>query len=98
MLRSKLVFKNKNSERLNNMKLNDFSYLKKYGVVAIPLMLSSQVQGLEFYKAGIEGSLTSEISLGSSWRVEEQDMGMPSHRYSKAVTNYNLVTKTLAQY
>jgi len=73
MLRSKLVFKNKNSERLNNMKLNDFSYLKKYGVVAIPLMLSSQVQGLEFYKAGIEGSLTSEISLGSSWRVEEQD-------------------------
>jgi len=46
---------------------------KKYLAMAIPLAMSLQAHGFEFYSGGIEGSFDSEISLGSSWRVEEQD-------------------------
>ncbi len=46
---------------------------KKYLAIAIPLIMAAQAQGIEFYSGGIEGSFDSEISLGSSWRVEEQD-------------------------
>jgi len=48
-------------------------FKKKYLAMAIPLALASQAQALEFYNAGIEGSFNSQISLGSSWRVEDQD-------------------------
>ena len=39
----------------------------------IPLIMATQAQGFEFYTGDIEGSFDSEISMGSSWRVEEQD-------------------------
>jgi len=46
---------------------------KKVLAAAIPLIMAAQAQGFEFYAGGIEGSFDSEISMGSSWRVEEQD-------------------------
>ncbi len=46
---------------------------KKYLAMAIPMIMSIQAQGFEFYSSGIEGSFDSEISIGSSWRMEKQD-------------------------
>ncbi len=40
---------------------------------AIPLIMAVQAQGFEFYAGGIEGSFDSQFSMGSSWRVEDQD-------------------------
>ncbi|MEH6344786.1 MAG: DUF1302 domain-containing protein [Bermanella sp.] len=58
---------------MNHKKTPPSFYPKRICAIAVPLILSAQVQGLEFYNAGIEGSINSEISMGSSWRVEEQD-------------------------
>jgi len=57
------------------MKKNQRSTLgkKKYLAAIIPIIMAMQSQGAEFYLGGIEGSIDSEISLGSSWRVEAQD-------------------------
>jgi len=41
--------------------------------VIIPLMIAAQAQSLEFYSGDIEGSFDSDISMGSSWRVENID-------------------------
>ena len=46
---------------------------KKILALAIPLVMAAQAQSFEFYTGGIEGSFDSEISMGSSWRVEGQD-------------------------
>ncbi len=46
---------------------------KKYLAAIIPFLMAAQAQSYEFYAGGIEGSFGSEISLGSSWRVEAQD-------------------------
>ena len=46
---------------------------KKILALAIPLVMAAQAQSFEFYTGGIEGSFDSEISMGSSWRVEAQD-------------------------
>lgn len=46
---------------------------KKLLATAIPLIMAAQAQSFEFYKEGIEGNFDSEISMGSSWRVEKQD-------------------------
>ena len=46
---------------------------KKILALAIPLIMAAQAQSFEFYTGGIEGSFDSEISMGSSWRVEAQD-------------------------
>ena len=46
---------------------------KKYLAVAIPLIMAAQAQSLEFYSNGIEGSINSQISIGSSWRLEQPD-------------------------
>ncbi len=43
---------------------------KKYLAVAIPLLMAAQVQALEFNLGQIEGSFDSQLSMGSSWRVE----------------------------
>ena len=58
---------------MKHNKKNTSFHPKRVWPLAIPLILSSQVQGLEFYNAGIEGTINSELSMGSSWRVEEQD-------------------------
>ncbi len=36
---------------------------------AITVATLSQVHGIEFYSAGIEGSFDSQVSIGSSWRL-----------------------------
>jgi hypothetical protein len=46
--------------------------LKHSLAIAIPLLMATQVQGEQFNIGLIEGSLDSQISLGSSWRVESQ--------------------------
>jgi len=40
---------------------------------ALPLLIAAQAQGIEFYGAGVEATLDSQISLGSSFRMEDQD-------------------------
>ncbi len=49
---------------------------KKTLAVAIPLMMAAQVQGFEFYMGDMEGSFDTQISIGSSWRMEDQDAGL----------------------
>jgi len=46
---------------------------KKYLALAMPLLMAAQAQGAEFNLGAIEGSLNSQLSMGSSWRVEQQD-------------------------
>ncbi len=48
--------------------------LKKSGLsLIIPLIMTTQAQSFEFYQHGIEGSLDSQLSMGSSWRLEQPD-------------------------
>jgi len=49
---------------------------KKYLAAAIPLIMAAQAQGFEFFMGDMEGSLDSQISMGSSWRTEGQDAGL----------------------
>jgi len=49
---------------------------KKYLAAAIPLIMAAQAQGFEFFMGEMEGSLDSQISMGSSWRTEGQDAGL----------------------
>jgi hypothetical protein len=49
---------------------------KKYLAVAIPLLMAAQAQGVEFNIGEIEGSFGSQLSLGSSWRVEGADSSL----------------------
>ena len=59
------------------IKINDqFPGRKKYLTLAIPLLMAAQAQGVEFNMGQIEGSFDSQISIGSSWRVEDQDSGI----------------------
>ncbi len=50
----------------------NFGTRKKYLAMAIPLLMAAQAQGMEFNIGSIEGSFDSQISAGSSWRVESQ--------------------------
>ncbi len=49
---------------------------KKYLALAIPLLMAAQTQGVEFNMGQIQGSLDSQLSVGSSWRVESQDQSL----------------------
>jgi len=49
---------------------------KKRLAAAIPLFMAAQAQGYEFFMGEIEGSLDSQISMGSSWRTEKQDANL----------------------
>ncbi len=49
---------------------------KKPLTAAIALIMSAQAQGVEFYAAGAEINLDSQISVGSSFRLEKQDSGI----------------------
>jgi len=46
---------------------------KTYLAGLIPLVMAAQAQGIEFYAGGVEAVLNSKISMGSSWRTEQQD-------------------------
>ncbi len=49
---------------------------KKYLALAIPLLMAAQAQGLQINFGQIEGSFDTQISMGSSWRVESQDQSL----------------------
>jgi len=53
---------------------------KKILALAIPLLMAAQVQGVEFNYGEIEGSFDTQVSLGSSWRVENQDSNLLVNR------------------
>jgi len=46
---------------------------KKILAAAIPLIMAAQAQGIEFYAGDVEANLTTQLNLGSSWRLEKQD-------------------------
>ncbi len=53
--------------------LPHIAFKRKQLAIAIPLVMAMQAHGFEFYAGGVEGSFDSDLSLGSSWRVEAQD-------------------------
>ncbi len=42
-------------------------------VIAMPLLIAAKAQAIEFYAGPIEASLDTQVSFGSSWRVEKPD-------------------------
>jgi len=58
--------------------VNNHSYMakNKYLAAVIPCLIAMQTQALEFSYSDIEGTFNSSLSLGSSWRMEEQDDGL----------------------
>lgn len=46
---------------------------KKYLAVTLSFALTAQSYSFEFFMGDIEGSLDSQISMGSSWRMENQN-------------------------
>lgn len=46
---------------------------KKYLALAIPLLMSMQAQGAQFEFGEVSAKLDSQLSLGSSWRMEDPD-------------------------
>jgi hypothetical protein len=46
---------------------------KKYLAAAIPLILAAQANAVEFNFGDVEMSLDSQLTLGSSWRMEDRD-------------------------
>ena len=49
---------------------------KKYWASMLSCLITAQSQAFEFNTENVEGSFNSEISMGSSWRVSEQDEGL----------------------
>ncbi len=49
---------------------------KKPLAIIIPILMAAQAQSFEFYSGNIEGSFDSDISIGSSWRVENIDQDL----------------------
>ena len=52
---------------------------KQYLALCIPLIMAAQAQATEFNIGQIEGSFDSQLSMGSSWRVESQDSALLSN-------------------
>ena len=57
----------------HRMSKSSFPGRKTLLAAAIPLIMAAQAQGIEFYAGGVEAKLDTQISMGSSWRVEKQD-------------------------
>ena len=49
---------------------------KKYLAAAIPLILATQANAVEFNFGDVEMSLDSQLTLGSSWRMEDQSASL----------------------
>ncbi len=47
--------------------------LKNGGLLLFAVIASTHIQAIEFYANGIEAQFDSQISIGSSWRMEDQD-------------------------
>ncbi len=46
---------------------------KKHLALAVGLIMAAQAQGIEFYAGAVEANLNTQISMGSSWRLEGQN-------------------------
>lgn len=60
---------------------------KKKLALVISLFITTQAQGFEFYLGEIEGNFDSQLSVGSSWRVESQDPALLSDINGQASNN-----------
>ena len=58
---------------MNSLKTHPNLGIKKCLAVILPLAMAAQAQGFEFFMGEIEGNLDSQVSMGSSWRLEPQD-------------------------
>ena len=45
---------------------------KTHFATAIPLLMAANSHGFQFYAGDVEGSFDSQLSMGSSWRMEKQ--------------------------
>ncbi len=56
---------------------------------AISMAVLSPTQAIEFYSAGIEGTFDSQISIGSSWRVEDRNENLTTVNTDDGGLNYS---------
>ncbi len=63
---------------------------KKWLLTTLPLVLAAHTQAFEFDMGGIEGVLDSQVSMGSSWRLEEQDADLLSETKASNENGGNL--------
>ena len=64
--------------------------IKKPLSVIIPLVMASQVNAFQFYKNGVDVSFNSDLSIGSSWRVENIDSSLQrDNNVDDGELNYN---------
>lgn len=56
---------------MNTLKLSKFAQ-KTYFATVIPLLMAANSHGFQFYAGDVEGSFDSQLSMGSSWRMEKQ--------------------------
>jgi hypothetical protein len=49
---------------------------KKYLAAAIPLIIAAQANAVEFNFGDVEMSLDTQLTIGSSWRMEKQDSSL----------------------
>jgi len=62
---------------------------KKYLAAAMPLIMAAQVQGFQFFMGEVEASLDSQVSMGSSWRLEKQDFDLTEEMKDADVNSEN---------
>jgi len=62
---------------------------KKFLAAAIPLILAAQAQGVEFNFGEVEMSLDTQLTIGSSWRMEDPSASLIEGLESGATSNQN---------
>lgn len=60
---------------------------KKNLAMVIPLLMATQAQGFVFNLGAVEGTFDSQLSVGSSWRVEAQDPDLLTNIYGASSNN-----------
>jgi len=64
--------------------------IKKPLAIIIPLVMASQVNAIQFYKNGVDVSFNSDLSIGSSWRVENVNSNLQQdNNVDDGELNYN---------
>lgn len=69
---------------------NKFKGIKRPLSIMIPMAMASQVNAVQFYKNGMDISFDSDLSIGSSWRVENIDQSLQrDNNVDDGELNYN---------
>ena len=64
--------------------------IKKPLAIIIPLVMASQASAIQFYKNGVDVSFNSDLSIGSSWRVENANSNLQrDNNVDDGELNYN---------